>query len=250
MRPLLAIPLLAGVLFPPAVSAQVRLGPRSFGTAPAKSSGHFVPRLPAPAPPDTTGGNFSVVRAFPSATTSPWSKPGPFGSFGRGFGRRSFHGQGFLLVNPFSFGYPFSYAYGADALAFYPSLWQPIDQQYLQAWQIAHGDSAGEVASQQNQLLAGQVQALTDQVESLSRESASPAPITSQAAVQTKHISTAFVYRDGRVVEARNYAILGQTLWIFGAETTHRIPLSALNLPATRQMNEDRGIDVTLPGSH
>jgi len=252
MRALLAIPLLAGVLFPPVVSAQLRLAPRSFSAAPAKPARQFVPRLPMPTPPDTTGGNFSVVPPFPTSTSSLWSKPSPFRGFGHGIGRgrgRS-HGQGFFLLNPFPFGYPFSYQYGADALAFYPSLWPPLDQQYLQAWQIAHGDVAGEVASQQNQLLAGQVQALTGQVESLRQESTSQAPATPQPAVQTKHISTAFVYRDGRVVEAQNYAIFGQTLWLFGRETTRRIPLSALNLPATRQLNEEHGIDIALPSSH
>ncbi|HUZ46892.1 MAG TPA: hypothetical protein VMW54_09665 [Terriglobia bacterium] len=251
MRALLAIPLLAGVLFPPLLSAQYRLAPRSYGPPPARPSRQFVPRLQMPAPPDTTGGNFSAVRPFPAAANSIWSKPSPFRSLRPGHGRGRSHGQGFILIDSLPLGYGYSYLNSSDAPAFYPSLWSPIDQEYIQERQIGHGDTAGEVASQQNDLLSSQIQALSREVESLSRKTDSPAPetVSRQAAAQTKSIPASFVYRDGRVIEAADYAIFGHTLWIFGAETTHRIPLSRLDLSATQKLNDERGVDVALPGA-
>ncbi len=252
MRALLAIPLLAGVLFPPILSAQYRLAPRSYGPPPAKPSRQFVPRLQMPAPPDTTGGNFSAVRPFPAAANSIWSKPSPFRSFGPGHGRGRSHGQDFILLDSLPLGYGYSYLDSSDALAFYPSLWPPIDQEYIQGWQIGHGDIAGEVASQQNDLLSSQIQALSQQIKSLGQKNASPAPAlaSQQPAIPTKSIPASFVYRDGRVIEAADYAIFGHTLWIFGEETTHRIPLSRLDLTATQKLNDARGVDVALPGAH
>lgn len=276
VRALLAIPLLAGVLFPPVVSAQIRIGPRSFGMAPPRVSGNVVPRFSLPAPVRNFGAT-PLVHPFPGTTSTQGITPSPLGAFGsifdhgfnrgpnrgfghdfdHGFGRRRSPNGGYLFVNPFSFGYPyaapFAYPYGEYALAFYPSLWPPLDEEYLQASRIAHGDVAGEVASQKNELLANQVQELSQEVASLRQESASQpppaAPAPAPAAAPTKSIPTAFVYQDGRVIEARNYAIFGKTLWIFGAETTRKIPLSDLNLPATQKLNEEHGIDVTLPGS-
>lgn len=159
--------------------------------------------------------------------------------------------SGLLFSSPYY--YPFTLPYNYYAPLYYPSLWPPLDEEYLQARQIAQGDVAGEVASQQNDLLTRQIQALSHEVESLRQESASqpaevPQPsVTPPPAVQTKSVPTVFVYRDGRSLEARNYAIFGQTLWVFGDETTRRIPLSALNLPATLKLNEEHGIDVALP---
>lgn len=176
-------------------------------------------------------------------------QPAPRADWRRGFGGRRSGGSEFLFFNSSPFGYPFSYSNAYDAPLFYPSLWPPLDQQYLQAQQIAHGDVGGEVASQQNDLLSGQVQALTSEVESLRQGGASQTPPAPRPAVQVRSIPTVFVYRDGREVEVRNYAIFNQTLWVFGTETTRRIPLSAINLPATLKLNEDRGVDVALPNA-
>ena len=58
---------------------------------------------------------------------------------------------------------------------------------------------------------------------------------------------TVLVFRDGHKQEVRNYAIVGQMLWDFGANGTHKIPLSDLDLDTTRKLNDERGVDFVLP---
>lgn len=58
---------------------------------------------------------------------------------------------------------------------------------------------------------------------------------------------TLLVFRDGHQQEIRNYAIVGQMLWDFGAKGTHKIPLSDLDLDSTRKLNDERGVDFVLP---
>jgi hypothetical protein len=61
--------------------------------------------------------------------------------------------------------------------------------------------------------------------------------------------STVLVFRDQHKQEVQNYAIVGQTVWIFG-QRTEKIPLSDLDLPATTKANDDRGIDFRVPGGN
>jgi len=58
---------------------------------------------------------------------------------------------------------------------------------------------------------------------------------------------TVLVFRDGHQQEVRNYAIVGQMLWDFGAKGTHKIPLAELDLDATRKLNDERGMEFVLP---
>jgi hypothetical protein len=55
------------------------------------------------------------------------------------------------------------------------------------------------------------------------------------------------VFRDQHKQEIRNYAIVGQTLWNFASPRTQKIPLADLDLEATAQANEDRGLNFHLP---
>jgi hypothetical protein len=75
------------------------------------------------------------------------------------------------------------------------------------------------------------------------------APATLPATPEQKPPLTVFVYRDGREMEAQDYAILGDTLWVFSDQTTHRVPLADLDLPKTQRVNADRGVDFVQPKS-
>ena len=55
--------------------------------------------------------------------------------------------------------------------------------------------------------------------------------------------------RDGRRREVQNYAVVGETLWIFTEQRADKVPLSELDLGATRKANADRDIDFILPQS-
>jgi len=60
--------------------------------------------------------------------------------------------------------------------------------------------------------------------------------------------ATALVFRDQHVEEVRNYAIAGGMLWVVNEQTSKKIPLAQLDLPATVKRNEDRGVDFQVPG--
>lgn len=57
---------------------------------------------------------------------------------------------------------------------------------------------------------------------------------------------TVLVFRDGHKQEVTNYAIMGQTLWVFDART-QKFAVSDLDVPATVKANDDRGVDFQVP---
>ena len=57
---------------------------------------------------------------------------------------------------------------------------------------------------------------------------------------------TVLVFRDGHELEVTNYAIMGQTLYVFDTRT-QKIALSELDVPATIKANDDRGVEFQLP---
>jgi hypothetical protein len=61
--------------------------------------------------------------------------------------------------------------------------------------------------------------------------------------------ATVLVFHDQHQQEVQNYAIVGQTVWIFG-QRTEKIPLSDLDLPATTKANDERGVDFRVPGGN
>ena len=63
------------------------------------------------------------------------------------------------------------------------------------------------------------------------------------------HAQTVLVYRDGHTEEVQNYAIVGKTIWVFNESHARKVPLSDLDLAATRRDNEDRGIEFVVPNS-
>jgi hypothetical protein len=59
--------------------------------------------------------------------------------------------------------------------------------------------------------------------------------------------STVLIYKDRHQSDVVNYAIVGAILFDFSNGRTHKIPLSELDLEATRRVNEDRGVDFQIP---
>jgi len=70
------------------------------------------------------------------------------------------------------------------------------------------------------------------------QESTNPAPLTPP---------TVLVFRDQHKQEVQNYAIVGQTLWDFEPQRTHKISLSDLDVQATVKANDDRGVTFRVP---
>jgi ribosomal 50S subunit-associated protein YjgA (DUF615 family) len=60
---------------------------------------------------------------------------------------------------------------------------------------------------------------------------------------------TVLIFRDERKREVQNYAVVGQTLWVFEPQRTEKIPLSQLDIPATAKANDERGVEFRVPAA-
>jgi hypothetical protein len=69
----------------------------------------------------------------------------------------------------------------------------------------------------------------------------------SQASTKAESQPTQLVFRDKHTEEVRNYAIVGQTFWIFSEQRARKIPLADLDIPATKKANDDRGVEFQIP---
>jgi hypothetical protein len=59
--------------------------------------------------------------------------------------------------------------------------------------------------------------------------------------------ATVLVFQDGHQLQIRNYAIAGSQLYNYSDNGPRKIPLADLDLGATRQINEDRGVEFRIP---
>jgi hypothetical protein len=59
--------------------------------------------------------------------------------------------------------------------------------------------------------------------------------------------TTVLVFKDGHRSEIVNYAIVGDALFDFTGDRTHRILLADLDIPATQKANEASGVEFKLP---
>jgi hypothetical protein len=60
--------------------------------------------------------------------------------------------------------------------------------------------------------------------------------------------ATILLFRDQHTREIQNYAIVDEMVWIFTPTRIEKVPLAVLDIPATIQANENRGVDFRLPG--
>jgi hypothetical protein len=74
-----------------------------------------------------------------------------------------------------------------------------------------------------------------------------PISISEPAAEVAPQPQTVLVFKDGHQANVDNYAIVGSTLYDFTGGVRHKIALADLNLTATTQQNDDRGVDFELP---
>jgi len=99
--------------------------------------------------------------------------------------------------------------------------------------------------------LAVEVGRLTSELEQLRQEQASGAqarqvpPQPSRVVEESTPII--LVFRDGHRSEIRNYAIVGETLWVFTEQRARKISVSDLDVEATRKVNAEHGVEVRFP---
>lgn len=142
--------------------------------------------------------------------------------------------------------YPF-YDYSYDyAVAPEPYV-MPAPQQYVVTTpQPYYPYSADAQVGLDTQMRQEHVGIYRPPAQPLANSAQPPAPPAEQAPQPSQPL-TVLVYRDGHRAEVHNYAIVGQTLWIFSEQRAQRVPLSDLNLDATRKANDERGIEFDLP---
>jgi hypothetical protein len=67
------------------------------------------------------------------------------------------------------------------------------------------------------------------------------------SAESRKDLPTILVFRDQRIQEVQNYAIMGNDLVVVGDQRSTKIPLERLDLAATAKLNDERGVDFIVP---
>jgi len=200
------------------------------------------------------GGGFSGGHSFSGShagssvaprSFSRRSSHGPIASrgFNRGFNRGSRGGTNFRIrtygFRNNCYGYNCGWGYGGWG----PYLWGGIDPYWW--WDNDSGYDPGQPYGYDNGL-ANQMQ-----------EQGIPLrpPESGDQNYQERHQAerteaapaTILVFRDQHKQEIHNYAIVGLTLWTFDPQHSQRIPLSDLDLAATAQANDDRGVEFRLP---
>jgi hypothetical protein len=203
------------------------------------------------------GGGFSSFRAAPPPIRTSSTRPAPSGS---SFYRRPGPGGGSnwhrpVFPNRGYYGWPWWYGTNYGNYFSYPL--------YPYYTPLFGGDDSGSYqqqapsasAPEQDTGLSDQVAELTNQVQILQEEQATreylrpPAAETRATASKEKPLSTVLVYRDGHQLEVQNYAVMGNTVWVLGDQTTRKIPLNDLDLDVTQKLNADRGVEFEAPAT-
>ena len=259
MKRLISLAILGVVALAPLASAQMRGGGMSGGrsagfsrgsAAPARVGGAaFAPRPMGATAVGVRGGAVGVrggvvgVRTV-SPTGHVFFRTTPFPHH---FRNRFVNCFGFPCTfgNPFFFGTGFGFGtgfWGWPGYGGYPYSYYPSDN-YPQEQAPAPADNSANVQ------LAVEMQRLSDEVEDLrneNRQAAAARPPGGSWTIQEQGAAT-FVFRDGRHITSQNYAIAGQTLWIFSEHTAHKYSLADLDRAATDQVNAANGVELHLP---
>jgi hypothetical protein len=96
--------------------------------------------------------------------------------------------------------------------------------------------------------ISGRIDRLTDEVERLREEQESAknseqTPGQGEQAAEANLPTRILVFRDGRRSEIQNYAMVGKILWVLTQERARKIPVSDLDMDATKKANADQGIE-------
>ncbi len=169
---------------------------------------------------------------------------GSFGGFHQPvFGSRRFHHRAFFgSVFPGYYGY-YGYPayYGGDYYST-PDYYPGYDY-YGSSYSAPAYSAQNDIAQQQD------IDRLEDEVARLreQRETQQPAPESPAAQTESPAEPTVLVFRDKHTQEVQNYAIVGGTLWIFSEQRATKLPLSWLDIEATTQANDERGVNFQVP---
>ena len=151
------------------------------------------------------------------------------------------HNQFFSGFSPWwYYGYPGYYGGYSD-----PLLWNTASSYDSSS---AYDDELRQMAQEISRLSNEVAQLREDQEYRQSTPPAQPPAQTPQPQAKSEpREPTVFVFRDKHTQEVKNYAIVGQTLWIFNEYRATKVPLSSLDVDATTKLNDERGVEFSLP---
>lgn len=154
-----------------------------------------------------------------------------FNTFGGGFGCSSPFlaggGLGYPLYDPF-----------------FNDSGSEFQQQPQQQPAVAENDEGDDRET------AFEVQALRDEILAMREESRVREQArnnTPARSAQDDGSNAVLVFRDGRQLSVRNYAISDHTVWVLSPNSARKIPVAELDVPATQQMNAKNGVEFHLP---
>jgi hypothetical protein len=183
------------------------------------------------APTFSHGPSFSAAPHFGNNFAS--GHRAPFFSTPRRF-NRAYRARSFYGTSPWlTYGYPGYYIY-----PYYDNYEYSLSDAYP-----GYDYSGGY--DQSGQMEQDKIDRLEDEVAQLRQERISGRP-SSQSKPEIR-ASTVLVFRDRHTQDVQNYAIVGETLWVFDAQRATKIPVDDLDVPATTKANDDRGVDFRLP---
>jgi hypothetical protein len=234
------------VLSGPVLQAQVRVVQgfpaqpnRPLNIPPSVTSlqNHIPPYMPnAPASVTSISPyNFNTRPFNPSSPYYPYGFHDRFnGCRGRGCGYGGYgnNGYGYGYAMPY-YAYPYDPGYDASGDAGGPYLYSgPPGPQTPPAEQTLH-------------IVVDQA---PDRYGEPMAEEGPPAPRQQQQTMPEPKPGepTILVYRDGHKQQVTNYAIMGQTLYVFD-NRTKKIALAEIDVPATVKANDDQGVEFQLP---
>ena len=182
--------------------------------------------------------------AFPSASRQrAFHTRGSFSGFRqRVSGSRHFHRRVFFgSVYSGYYGYP---AYYGGSFYSTPDYDYPGYDYYGSSYSAPAYSAQNDIARQQQDIdrLEDEVARLREQRETQPQAREAPGPQT-----ESPSEPTVLVFRDKHTQEVQNYAIVGGTLWIFGEQRATKLPLSWLDIEATTQANDERGLNFQVP---
>jgi hypothetical protein len=232
--------LLAATVVPLSLEAQMRSTQRSGSPGRISVGSHFRSIRPHPSGFVVNGGDRFIHRSGFSAAVGFRHHR----RFNISFGNACFNGEffdpffcrQFFLRNRFLFAEPLFWPY-------------PV---YASSPDYQVTEQSPTTTSDQETELSRQVDRLSDEIERLREEEqsrAEPQQAASQprSSAEEKMATTVLVFRDGRKSEIRNYAIVGQTLWLLTEQRARKASMSDLDVEATRKLNADRGVEFRTP---
>jgi hypothetical protein len=244
--------ILSALLVPGLFAQNTSHAPSMHGTPPSHggfrpaAGPSFIPRInPGPSfrSPTPCCGTFSGGFTFGVGTPNNPFFPPTFGHHHHG-GFNNF-GGGFVAVPYVVPVYPYGYPYGSDMTY--------DDQQATQQPEHAQQEPAAPTIFERRARRAPAPEPSPDDSYAAAPQESVPTITASDVAAAQSSASeptSVLIFRDGHQLEVQNYAIVGDTLYDLTPGHPRKIALASIDIPATVQANDDRGVTFRVPVSN